>query len=255
MPMKYLVSIIVLILIALAIIFGIRGFGGKSKNASQNENASATVTARAPDGTEIVATVEEPKVPLAIAGNTTEETGEAVEVTKITGETYAINNNESSANWSGTKIGTNHTGGIGIGGGTFSLDREAKIISGSITFDTTKITVTDIEGEAATSLREHLEGEDFFDIVNHPTAQFTVTNHDVAEGLITGDLTIRDTTESIDVPVTIVSEGDTVKISGEASVDRTVYGMKFGSIKFFPDIADAAVSDTFTLSFDIEAVK
>ena len=44
-------------------------------------------------------------------------------------------------------------------------------------------------------------------------------------------------------------------LKGEMKVDRTLYGIKFRSLKFFSDIGDKVINDEFTVGFDITASK
>jgi polyisoprenoid-binding protein YceI len=92
---------------------------------------------------------------------------------------------------------------------------EAKVI---LSIDIRSIT-TDSDG-----LTQHLLADDFFDAENYPTATFTATDIQKKEGngfAITGDLTIRDVTESVTFDAVITEQYMTMTYD----LDRTIFGV------------------------------
>ena len=119
--------------------------------------------------------------------------------------------------------------------GSVALDPDAPENSSvSVTIDTASI---DTGWEARD---EHLRNADFFDVGTHPTMTFEstaveMTGDDTA--LVTGDLTILGTTQSVTLDVTLNAMGphpfrEGVTVAGfraTGSIDRTEFGLAYGS--------------------------
>jgi polyisoprenoid-binding protein YceI len=80
----------------------------------------------------------------------------------------------------------------------------------------------------------HLRSADFFDVSNHPSASFTSTGINVTgdkAAVITGDLTIRSITKSVDLDTTFIGEGDDpwggyrAGFSGTTTINLGDFGM------------------------------
>ena len=69
----------------------------------------------------------------------------------------------------------------------------------------------------------------------------------------TGDLTIKGITHPVTFDAEIDVTDSQLKAKGEIEVDRTLYDIKFRSGKYFPDVGDRLIYDTFTLNFDLVA--
>jgi len=107
---------------------------------------------------------------------------------------------------------------------------------------------------------EHLRSADFFDVASFPTMTFTSTGirGDGAEYVLTGDLTIKGVTRSIELDLEFegVSPdpwgGTRVGFSAEGEVNRRDYGLDF-DVKI--DTGGALVSEKIKILLDVEAVK
>jgi len=123
--------------------------------------------------------------------------------------------------------------------GTFSkLGGQATLRDGSVQslhvdIDTDSLT-TEIE-----KLTNHLKSPDFFDVRQHPKATFESTKiEDTGDGkvTITGNLTMLGKTQEITFPATVTtSEG--LKLDAEFSIDRTKFGMNFGTDNVGEEVA------------------
>jgi hypothetical protein len=69
----------------------------------------------------------------------------------------------------------------------------------------------------------------------------------------TGDLTIKGITHPVTFDAEVNLSGNNLKANGKMEVDRTLYDIKFRSGKFFSDLGDNLIYDTFTLDFNIVA--
>lgn len=156
---------------------------------------------------------------------------------------------ESTVNWKGYKVTGEHFGTIDLKEGMLSFDGD-KLVGGNVVVDMTSIKVTDIEGEYADKLAGHLKADDFFGTEKFPTAtlKFTkVSGHD-AHYHITADLTIK----GITAPVSFEMHTEANSAKASLKIDRTKYGIKYGSASFFDDLKDRAISDEFDIDVAIK---
>ena len=107
----------------------------------------------------------------------------------------------------------------------------------------------------------HVKGEDFFDVEKFPEMTFTATKFDVneaGEGTVTGDLTIKGTTKSVDFKVeeTGVAEdpfGNTrLGFEAKTSINRTDFGIDFNApLK----TGGVLVSEYIKIELEVSAIK
>ncbi len=152
---------------------------------------------------------------------------------------------KSTVKWTGYgEVGDySLTGSVNLKSGYFEIAK-SKIISGSIIIDLKSINHSDA------NLKEHLKGKDFFEVNKYPTAQFKITNSKVItnnEIELYGNLTIKKTNK----PVTIRMTQNKNSYSGKINVDRTVFGVQYGSNSFFDNLGDQAIKNEFELSFSL----
>ena len=162
-------------------------------------------------------------------------TGEAQKVTANGGsETVALDSGSTVA-WRGFKtyVQDEHLGTVNVQEGTFEV-AEGKLVGGKITMDMTSIICTDIGNERKRGyLERHLRSQDFFFVDSFPTAAFEIVevlDPSAAKkySTVTGNLTIRGTTNSITFPAdVVVSEEDVKFMAPTFSIDRTLWGAKY----------------------------
>ena len=160
-----------------------------------------------------------------------------------------VNVKESTITWTGKKVLGQHTGTINLKSGTLEMVGDL-LVGGSFVVDMTTITVTDLKaGEGKEKLEGHLNSADFFDTTNHNEATFVIT--EVAKSgngySVVGDLTIKGTTLPTTVNMTIENGVATTVFN----VDRTKYGVRYGSASFFDNLKDNAISDNFELAVSL----
>ena len=107
----------------------------------------------------------------------------------------------------------------------------------------------------------HVKNEDFFDVEKFPEMTFIATKFDVneaGEGTVTGDLTIKDTTKSVDFKVeeTGVAEdpfGNTrLGFEAKTSINRTDFGIDFNApLK----TGGVLVSEYIKIELKVSAIK
>jgi polyisoprenoid-binding protein YceI len=167
--------------------------------------------------------------------------------------TYTVNVDESTIEWQGFKPTGSHKGTINIESGTFTTN-DGKIQSGSFVIDMSSIK----ESEDNARLEGHLKSADFFDVENFPIAGFEITGLEVkADNIIlSGNLTLKDTTNNVTFPVTVVLEDDTLTLSSEVfTIDRSKWNVRYGSKSFFDNLKDKFINDDIELKIVIKAKK
>ncbi len=174
---------------------------------------------------------------------------------------FKIDTKESKIEWTGSKnIGGSHNGEIKLKAGELTVEKDL-VKSGSFEADMATITNLDLKDETFNKkLVGHLSSEDFFNIAKYPTSKFVVKSVTAGkakgEMTIKGDLTMLDKTVEVEVPATMKIENN--KATGEAKMklDRTNWGLKYGSGNFFKELAaDKVIKDEFELTLKLVATK
>ncbi|NHA70322.1 YceI family protein [Phycicoccus flavus] len=107
----------------------------------------------------------------------------------------------------------------------------------------------------------HLRSPDFFDVETYPDITFVSTRVEEIEDnayLVTGDLTIKDVTQSLSIPIALSGvERDAFGVvragfEGTRKVNRRDYGLEWNMPL---DSGGVLVSERITLEFEISAVK
>lgn len=178
--------------------------------------------------------------------------------------TFTIDTAGSVIRWTGRNLLNFHEGTLKLLGGSLAV-RDGTLVSGSFTIDMNSIACADL-GDATMNalLVRHLKHSDFFAVDRHPTAEFVVTaalpvadsspgrpNYDVA-----GSLTLRGVTRELRFPAVIAS-GDPDHVTAQAVVDldRTEFGSRYGSGKFFAFLGQHVVNDIVHLHLKISAIR
>lgn len=179
--------------------------------------------------------------------------------TTISNSEVPMETSKSMINWTGSKVvGGDHTGTIQIK--EANLDFQKGMLSGgSITADMTTIANTDLEGDYNAKLVGHLNSDDFFSTAKYPTATIKITK--ISKGKtantynVVADLTIKGTTHSQSFMATVKESKNSYTTNVNVDVDRTKYGVRYGSSSFFDDLGDKAISDNFNLKVTITTAK
>lgn len=175
---------------------------------------------------------------------------------------YMVDKNESNIAWEGAKPTGTHTGNVKLESGVVRL--EDSVLSGSFLIDMTSILVTDLEGDSKTSLEDHLKGTvegkegDFFNVQKFPTAAFEITGVTEKDGkqIMSGNLTLKETKKNIEFPVMYEVAGNTMTLKSEPfTIDRTEWGVNYGSKSVFDNLGDKFINDEIQLEFTIVATQ
>jgi len=175
-------------------------------------------------------------------------------------ETYKLDTKESSVAWKGfKKVGSTHNGQIAVKEGQVEVEK-GQVKSGTIVTDMATITNEDLkDADYNKKLVGHLSSEDFFNAAKYPTSTFKVTS--VTPGkdnnvTVKGELTMIGQTQPIEFPATVTVKDGVVNGDAVVKVDRTKWGLKYGSGSFFKELAgDKIISDEFELTLKLVAKK
>jgi len=193
-------------------------------------------------------------------------TGEAQEVTANgAAETVALDSGSTVA-WRGFKtyVQSEHLGTVNVQEGAFEV-ADGKLVGGTITIDMNSITCTDLEDEGKRGYLEgHLKSQDFFFVDSFPTAVFEIVEVlDPSEATkystVTGNLTLRGTTNSITFPADVVVGEEGVKFMAPTfSIDRTLWGAKFhdrDDATIAESLKDDLIDHSIELTIKVKATK
>lgn len=157
---------------------------------------------------------------------------------------------KSKVTWKGYKVTGSHYGTVALKSGHFEFEGE-KLVGGTFVVDLTTLQNEDLSGEYKAKLEGHLKSPDFFGVETHPEAKLEITkatpNGKNAYN-VEGNLTIKGQTKSISFPLSVYGS----KATAALKVDRTEYGLKYGSNSFFDNLGDKAIYDEFDLVVDVE---
>ena len=178
---------------------------------------------------------------------------------------YAIDTTASTLRWRGTKPTGEHIGAIEVENGEI-LATEEGITGGKVIIDMNSLSVLDegMDEKNRKNLENHLKGTvegketDFFNVNVYPTATFEITGLTEKEGkkMLQGNLTIKDKTKNIEFPVTTTVNGDELLLESETfTLDRTDWGVNYGSKSVFDNLGDQFISDDMELTIQVRAKR
>lgn len=183
------------------------------------------------------------------------ETKTAQKSEGLQGGKYLVNVDKSVVKWKGFKLADSHDGTIAIDNGYLNV-KDGKVVGGNFTIDMESIKVLDIPADDKYNgkLVGHLKNADFFEVDKFKTASFKITS--VAGKEVEGVLTIKEVSKPIKFEATLTEKDGALHFASEKVVfDRTEFGIKYKSKKFFDSLKDKFIKDDVEISFDVVAVK
>ncbi len=172
----------------------------------------------------------------------------------VSAQKLDVNASSSSVSWNAKKVTGEHYGKISLKSGSITTSNN-KITAGEFIVDMTTIKCDDLPaGEWNDKLIGHLNSDDFFSVDKFNESRLVITsvgevNKDGSQEL-TGGLTIKGVTQLITFTASKIDVGYKTTLT----VDRTKYGIKYGSGQFFEGLGDNLIYDTFTLEI-VVAIK
>jgi polyisoprenoid-binding protein YceI len=182
-------------------------------------------------------------------------------VAAATVASYKLQPQLSTLGWDGKAVTHGHNGTIQFSSGDLQV-RNNMVVGGTAVVDMKTIKATDItDAENHAKFVGHMSSGDFFDAPAFPTSTFKITSvtpiagaaADADNATITGDMTIKGVTQRVSFPAKVGVKNGVAAATGKVTIDRTKFGLKYGSKSFFDSIGDKAINDEFTLAFNVIA--
>jgi polyisoprenoid-binding protein YceI/rhodanese-related sulfurtransferase len=187
------------------------------------------------------------------------ETGAAVgrePASVIPDGSYRLDTSASRLEWTGRNLNNRHYGIISVAEGVVQIEKGV-IAGGTVTLDMNSIVNLDLQDEDyKRMLIRHLKSDDFFHVDRYPTAIFRLDNSqqipDATPGspcqTINGSLELAGRSNRLSFPAEIAAqENGLVKVQAAFDIDRTRWGILYGSGRFFEKLGMHLVSDTISL--------
>jgi polyisoprenoid-binding protein YceI len=163
-----------------------------------------------------------------------------------------IDTKESVVAWKGS----NRTAGY-----VYVSKGELMIENGQLMGGTVEVDMNTIENKSHKSdnnFINHLKDPDFFDVKKFPFSTIAITKAESINGEninVTGNLTIKGITHPVTFPAEIEVKGAIVNATGKLIIDRTLWGVRYKSGKFFDNLKDQAIADSIEFNIKIVAKK
>lgn len=168
-----------------------------------------------------------------------------------TAQDKKIDASKSKISWVGKKVTGSHDGTINFKEGVLKFAK-GKLTGGDFTVDMNSITVKDLEaGKGKEKLEGHLKADDFFGVAKHPTSRLVFKSVKPKSGnvyTVTADLTIKNITKPVTFDLTVNKNSATTAFK----VDRTKYGIEYGSGSFMDGLGDNMIYDDFELTVNLQ---
>ena len=173
-------------------------------------------------------------------------------------QTMKVDVASSQIKWKGEKVTGSHEGTIQLQSGSLDFDK-GSLKGGSFVVNMATIEVTDLTGGGAAKQKGHLSSKDFFGINEFPTASFKSTSvtptATAGEYTINGDITIKGITQALTFTAKVDVQGKSAVATGTITIDRTKFGIRYGSGSFFDNLGDKTIYDNFELKVNLVANK
>ncbi|GAA4052416.1 YceI family protein [Hymenobacter glaciei] len=176
---------------------------------------------------------------------------------------YALQPQLSTLGWEGKAVTHGHNGTMQFASGELLVKGNA-VVGGTVTVDMKTMKATDIkDADSQGKFVGHMSSDDFFGVEKFPTSTFKIVSITPIKGAaaaadnatITGDMTIKGVTQRLSFPAKVGVKNGVAAATGKMTIDRTKFGLKYGSKSFFESIGDKAIYDTFDLTFNVIAKK
>ena len=165
----------------------------------------------------------------------------------VNAQTKKVDATKSSINWLAKKVTGQHEGTVNLKEGNL-IFKGKKVVGGNFTVDMTSMTTTDLKaGQGKEKLDGHLKSEDFFGTEKFPTSTLvfkSIGEKSAGVYSVTADLTIKGITDSVTFDLATTAN----TASANVKINRTKFGIKYGSGSFFDNLGDRAINDDFDLT-------
>lgn len=193
------------------------------------------------------------------AGYPVEETGTPPAAPRIPDGFHDLDPAESRIVWVGRNLVNKHWGHVALAGGRVQFQNGLPV-GGEAALDLRRIICTDLAGsDLHDVLIHHLESDDFFDVARFPEAKFSFDTAEVCSDKpgcrnlkLRGELTLRGVTKPLVIEAAAGALPDgRAALQSAFTIDRTTWGVIYGSGKFFGRLAGHLVNDEIELQLRI----
>ena len=122
----------------------------------------------------------------------------------------------------------------------------------------TSIVVTDLTGEYKGKLEGHLKADDFFGVAKHKKAKLKIKDVQFGKGGhydVFAELTIKGITKPISFKADVTNSDKAATAKAKIVFNRTDFGIKYKSGKFFKSLGDKLIYDEVELLVKLVASK
>lgn len=160
------------------------------------------------------------------------------------GQKYTADTKASSVNWTG-----HAQTGVYSPKGTLKIKSAMLTVAkGKLTGGTVVVDMGTLQQDNS-ELEGHLRGKDFFDVEKYPEATLTLSSVNGTSAY--GKLTVRGITQPITCTFTTSEQSGRMIINASASIDRTLYGIKYNSTSYFQDLGSYAIRNIFEIEVNL----
>lgn len=156
---------------------------------------------------------------------------------------------KSSIKWKGEKVVGSHEGTIKLKSANLIFD-DKKLKGGKFVMDMSSIVCTDLSGEYKSNLEGHLKSDDFFGVQKYPTSILEilkVTETKAGQYKINAKLSIK----GVSKPISFTATQKKNIFNAVINIDRTEFGIKYGSGSFFDSLGDNMIYDEFEIKVNL----
>ena len=151
-------------------------------------------------------------------------------------------------------LGSKHTGLFKLSEG-FVITQDTVLAEAEFVIDMTSLSGTKFDDdENRQNFEMHLKSADFFDVEKHPTATLKLisANDRIYKIKTKAELTIKGKAQEMDLNVLVGASGERdLKMSGSLIMNRTDFGINYGSGSVFDNLGDNVIDDEVPVVFDL----
>jgi polyisoprenoid-binding protein YceI len=179
---------------------------------------------------------------------------------------YTVSTSTSAVNWTARKKlvdGYADTGVIPIKSGTIT-QQATGTLKADIVLRLDEIRAGSVANDKAppSRLTQHLRSEDFFATSEYPTGTIAVKGTEPiasttkkTDYTVTADVTMKGNTNTVTFPAKIGTKADQLNVQANMTIDRTRWGIRYGSDSFFDNLGDNVIEDDVDISVALRAEK
>ena len=188
--------------------------------------------------------------------------GPAVAEMAVKDGEYTVDGAASRLEWMGRNLTGRHYGTIAVSGGEVGV-KNGLLANGSIYLDMNSIADLDLQDEGYNRmLVRHLKSDDFFDVANYPRAVYVIDGSELMPEasacslvyLVKGSLEMKGVRKELPLRAEVVPQLDgQLKARVLSDLDRTAWGVLYGSGRFFEKLGMHLVNEIVTVELFLTA--